>query len=69
MASTTCDRLLVLCFCVGLFDVNGWGLLFGRMLCFGRLLFGRMLCLGRLLLCCKLCLGWLLLCPWQEKHI
>jgi len=58
MASTTCDRLLVLCFCVGLFDVNGWGLLFGRMLC-----------LGRLLLCCKLCLGWLLLCPWQEKHI
>jgi len=58
MASTTCDGLLVLCFCVGLFDINGWGLLFGRMLCLGRLL---LLCLGRLLLCWKLCLGWLLL--------
>jgi len=43
---------------VGLIDVNGWGLLFGRMLCLGRLL---LLCLGRLLLCWKLCLGWLLL--------
>jgi hypothetical protein len=56
--ASTSDRLLLvlLCFSVGLFNFNAWGILLGLVLR-----------LWRLLLWCRHCLGWLLLCTWQEK--